>query len=108
MVLFEPSTVAQRLCLFGGVGIGPCHLAPRLMRCELPFDPRAGRVALPLPRIDFGNEDGAFADTAIQTLTAQDTYLDFHHVQPTRVFRRVMKLKALENAVCFRRRESFI
>jgi hypothetical protein len=62
---------------------------------------RGGRVALPLPGIDFGGEHATLSDLAIQTLTAQNTYFDSDHVQPARVFRRVMKLQALKNAVCF-------
>jgi len=33
-----------------------------------------------LPRIDLGDEEVTLADAAIQTLTAQHTDFDFHHV----------------------------
>jgi hypothetical protein len=33
-----------------------------------------------LPRIDFRNEDVTLSDSTIQTLAAQHTYFDFHHV----------------------------
>jgi hypothetical protein len=33
-----------------------CHLVARLLRGELPFDARAGRVALPLPGVDLGDK----------------------------------------------------
>jgi hypothetical protein len=35
------------------------------------------------PCIDLGYEKLAFADEAIQTLTAQHADFDFHHVEPT-------------------------
>jgi hypothetical protein len=73
---------------------------PRLLRSELPFELRARLVALPLPRVDFRDEDFALANSPIQTLTAQYADLDFHHVEPARMFRRMMKLQALKNAVC--------
>jgi hypothetical protein len=50
-------------------GVGACQLVSRLLRGELPFDPRTGSIALLLPRRNFGDEDLAFADAAIQTLT---------------------------------------
>jgi hypothetical protein len=90
------------------VRIGARQLVPRLLSCELPFDARTRRVALPLPRIDFGDEDVTLADAAIQTLTAQHTDFDFHHVKPACVFRCVMKLQALKKAVRLRSRESFV
>src|SRR3984957_10425282 len=81
---------------------------PCLLRCEFPVDPRAGLVAFPLPRVDFGNEDLTLTNSAIQTSTAQYTDLDFHHVEPARMLRRIMKLQALKNAVCLGRRERFV
>ena len=81
---------------------------PCLLRGELPFDPRARLVALALPRVDLGDEDFTLANSAIQALTAQYADLDFHHVEPARMFRRVVKLQALKDAVCLGRREGFV
>jgi hypothetical protein len=56
------------------------------LRCEFPFDPHGGRVAWRLLRIDFGDEDIAFVEIAIKTLTAQDTYLDFYYASQVPCF----------------------
>ena len=81
---------------------------PCLLRGEFPFDPRASLVALPLPRVDLGDEYFTLANSTIETLTAQDPDLDFHHVEPARMFRRIMKFQALKNAVCLGCREGFV
>src|ERR1051326_4882093 len=39
------------------------------------------------------------SDASIQTLTAQHADFDFHHVEPARVFGRVMKLQTPEDAM---------
>ena len=62
-------------------------------------------VALSLPGFDFGDEGLPFADAAIQTLTAQYADFDFHHVEPARMFRCVMKLQALKDAMRLGRRK---
>jgi hypothetical protein len=59
------------LLLFGDVDIGPCQFVPRLLGGALPFDPRAGGIALSLSRVGLGDEYLALADAAIQTLAAQ-------------------------------------
>jgi hypothetical protein len=48
--------------------------------------------------VDFRAEKLAHA--AIQTSTTQQADFDFHHIEPARVFRCVMKLQALKSAVC--------
>ena len=61
-----------------------------------------------MPRVDLGDEDFTLANSAIQTLTAQYADLDFNHVEPARMFRRIMKFQALKNAVCLGCREGFV
>ena len=56
----------------------------------------------------FRRRGRALADAAIQTLTAQHADLDFHHVEPTGVFRCVMKLQTLKDAMRLGRREGFV
>ncbi len=63
------------------------------------MDPRAGGVALVLPRLDFRDEALALADAAAQALAAQNADLDLDHVQPTGVLGRVMELQAVPGEV---------
>ena len=76
------------------------------LRGEFPFDPRASLVALLLPRVD---PETSISRSPIRrsALTAQDPDLDFHHVEPACMFRRIMKFQVPKNAVCLGRREGF-
>ena len=62
--------------LNGGVWIDAGQLLARLLRRELPFDARAGRIALALPCHDFTIEGRALTNAPIQTLPAQHADLD--------------------------------
>ncbi len=49
-----------------------------------------------LPGIDLSNERGSIWQAPIQTLAIQNTNFDFRHVEPTGVFRGVVKVDATQ------------
>jgi hypothetical protein len=76
--------------------LGPCHndydslaalgyarpiLARCFFGCEHPFDACTNGVALSLPCSDFGGEAVGVVDPSVRALTAQDSDLDFDHVE---------------------------
>src|ERR1700687_64789 len=78
-------------------------LLARLLGIEHPFDPSSGVVALLHPGGDFRGQFLAVADTSVQTLTAENADLELDHIQPARVFGRVMDLQPLQYAMGFLR-----
>ena len=57
---------------------------------------RAPDVALALSCVDLGDKGVTFADTAIHALAAQHADFNLRHVQPTGVFKGLMKYQALK------------
>src|SRR5262245_59381637 len=55
-------------------------------------------VARFLPRSDFAPYLGYVIDSSVETLTVHDADLDLCHVQPTRMFGRVMEFKLFQDA----------
>ena len=50
------------------------------------------------PDGDLGDEKAPAVDAAVEALAAQDADLDFNHVEPACVPRRVVELDAAQNA----------
>src|ERR1700738_883112 len=59
--------------------------------CGAPLDATSSGVAPPLPSRHLGGEGGLLGSTARQALALQDADLDFGHVQPARMVRRVVE-----------------
>ena len=60
---------------------------------EHPVYSRSAGVALALPGCDFGDEAFAAVDSPVEALAAQDSNLDFDHVEPACMLGRVMELE---------------
>ena len=84
------------------------QLSSRIFGRKAPFDPGAGDIARFLQLLDFTLERLFISETPVQALTTQDTQLDFRHVQPTAVLRRVVKLQFAQDASGFFWREPLI
>src|SRR5436309_6718791 len=67
------------------------HLPIRVLPCEAPFDATVCGIAALLPSHDLGSKQSAIGQTSIKALAIEDTDLDFGHVEPTAVLRRVVK-----------------
>ncbi len=65
-------------------------------------------ITVGFPGGDFALEQGLGRNPLIQTLTRQDSQFGFHHIEPTAVLGRVMKLDALDQAPGFDRCKGFI
>jgi hypothetical protein len=65
---------------------------------ESPIDRRFGSIALCFICVDFAFERLIVRDTTIQTWPAQHTQLYFSHIEPTAMFRCVVKLQSPEHA----------
>ena len=72
------------------------HFSIRVLPSERPRDPSLLCIAAQLPSVDLGNERGSIRKTSIQTLAIQDADFDFSHVEPTGVFRGVVKDNAAQ------------
>ena len=70
----------------------PTKLLICILTSELPLDGSLRSVASLLPRVDFALKKLSTGDAPLQALTTEDADLDFRHVQPTRVLRRVVEL----------------
>jgi len=68
------------------------------VRCGHPLDLSAFGVASLLPSGDLGEDCLLVVDAAVEALAAQDADFDFHHIEPTGVFRGVVELKPLQHA----------
>ena len=75
-------------------------MMPKLTVCilssEVPFNGASLCVSRLLPCIDFGLQGMAIGDASIQALAAEDANFDLRHVEPARVFGRVVKLDAAQ------------
>src|SRR3972149_8333753 len=69
----------------------PSQFLVRALPSERPRDATLVGIAAQLPGVDFGNERGAVRQTPVQTLAIEDADLDFSHIEPTGVFRSVVK-----------------
>ena len=69
------------------------ELSISVLASELPLDGSLRSVASLLPRVDFALKKLLTGDAPVQALTTEDADLDFRHVQPTRVLRRVVELE---------------
>src|SRR3972149_8812251 len=74
----------------------PAKLSIRILGREAPFEATVVRVASLLPSSNFEGEGAPVLQTPPKTLTLQDTDLDFGHVKPAGMFRRVVKLNAAQ------------
>ena len=90
------------------MGVCAAHFVAGLVGCEHPFDASAGGVALSYPCGDFLSEVIRVIDPAVETLAAQDTDLDFDHVEPTGVLRGVVEFQAAQNAPGIGGREGLV
>src|SRR5215471_12035542 len=81
---------------------------PRSRSRESPGNRGVRCIACAFIRSDLTGEHGFVRYTAIQTLSLQDTQLDFGHIQPTAVLGRVMKFELLQNAPRFCGGKGFI
>jgi len=66
---------------------------------ECPSDAATLGIAAVLPSGHFGAQGGAILNTSIEALTIQDTDLDLRHVEPARMFGRVVKDNSLQEGV---------
>ena len=69
------------------------QLSSRIFSRKTPLDLGAGGVALVFQLLDFTLERGFVSDASVQALATKDAQLDFRHVQPTAMLRRVVKLQ---------------
>ena len=67
------------------------HFLIRVLSGERPRDASLVGISALLPGIDLGNECGAVGQAPIQALAIQNADFDFRHVEPTGVFRGVVK-----------------
>jgi len=67
------------------------HLDIRHSASERPRDTSLVSIPALLPSIDLGNEGVAVWQAPIQTLAIQNADFDFSHIEPTGVFRGVVK-----------------
>src|SRR5882757_3946100 len=70
----------------------PAQLSVCVSTCKRPLDATSSGVAPPLPSRHLAGERSLLGTTARQALALQDTDLDFGHVQPARMIRRVVEL----------------
>src|SRR5437762_2420455 len=75
------------------------HLSIRVLPRECPRDAVASGVAALLPSHDFGREQSAIGQTPIKALAIEDADLDFRHVEPAAVLRRVVKFNATQQGL---------
>ena len=78
----------------------PCHFFIRILPSERPRDTSLVGISALLPSVDLGNEGVAAWQASIQALAIQNADFDFDHVEPTGVFRGVVKHGATQK--CFR------
>ena len=71
-------------------------LAVCILSSEAPFNGASLCVSRFLPCIDFGLQGMVVGDASIQALAAEDANFDLGHVEPARVFGRVVKLDAAQ------------
>jgi hypothetical protein len=71
-------------------------LLSRLVFREAPPDRSPDSIPLLRPGPDFLRQGWDVANAPIQALLGQSRQLDFHHLQPTAFFRRVMGVKLLD------------
>ena len=75
---------------------------------ETPVNDGGGLIALMLQHRDLCLQYHLVADSAVETLIAEDAQLYLGHVQPTAVYWSVMELQALGDAPCFGWLESIV
>lgn len=67
------------------------HFLISILPSERPFNTAMVGISALLPGVDLGNDAVAVRQTSIQALPIQHANFDFSHIQPTGVFRRVVK-----------------
>ena len=75
---------------------------------EAPIDWTRQRIACVFPSSNFLCQSLLVRNTAVKTLTREDTQFNFCQIQPTAMLRGVVKLQAVENAAGFRGEKSFV
>ena len=81
-------------------------LAPSgFIGCEHPFDASGGGIALSFPGSNFGFDLCLRGDPPLQALAAQDSDLDFNHVEPAGVLGDIVELQPAQNPARFVCRE---
>jgi len=67
------------------------HFLIRILPSERPFNTAVVGISAVLPGVDLGNDGVAVRQTPIQALAIQDANFNFRHIEPTGVFRGVVK-----------------
>src|SRR6266403_3351302 len=75
------------------------HLSIGVLPREGPRDAAVFGVAALFPSHDLGSKQSAIGQTPIKALASEDTDLDFRHVEPTAVLRRVVKYDATQQGL---------
>ena len=91
--------------LLSGRGIGAAYFGAGLIGCEHPFDASGGGIALSFPGSNFGFDLCLCGDPPVQALAAQDSDLDFNHVEPAGVLGDIVELQSAQNPARFVWRE---
>src|SRR5665213_1561857 len=88
--------------------VGSAEFLAGLVDSKHPADLRTRGVAGTRPRSDFCCQLLHVGNAAVEALGDEDTDLDLNHVEPARVFGRVVKFEALQDPPRFLRMESFV
>lgn len=75
------------------------HFLIGVLPSERPGDTSLVLIEARLPGVDLGNQCGPVWQAAVKTLAIQDANLDFSHIQPTGVFRSVVKGDATQKCL---------
>src|SRR5574342_687407 len=76
--------------------------------CEAPLDSGFTRISFCFPSPGFVFQSCHTGDVPIQTLTAEDTELDFGHIKPTAVLGCEMELQTIQDAFGFSGHKHFV
>src|SRR4051794_38572458 len=81
---------------------------PRHLTIKLPVNLRFSLVAFSFEGSNFTFQKGFVGNSSVQALPLENTNFNLGHVQPTPVFRGVMKLEFVQNPTGFSRWEGFV
>mgnify|MGYP001081886848 CR=1 FL=1 len=84
------------------------QLGAGLLTIKLPVNSSSTFVAFGFQSCYLFNQSRLVSQPAVETLPLEDAYLDFCHIQPACVFRRVVKFQLSEQPSCLGWLENFI
>jgi len=76
------------------------QLGAGLLTIKLPVNSSSTFVAFGFQSCYLFNQSRLVSQPAVETLPLEDAYLDFCHIQPACVFRRVVKFQLSEQPSC--------